>query len=788
MLNVSEELKNLYRLEYTNKELVLYFPTINKTITNDGIVMESMKLTESICEEEELTFGGCNSAMFEISIFNVTENLQGQKMVVTQKVYTEDGTSFLTMPLGTYYVDTLKKQTNGMYTDLVSYDRMKDTDTDVSAWYNGLVFPITIKSMRESLYTFLGLSYEVQTLPLDNISISKTINPSYLKARDVLYAISEANATFGKITREDKIKHIGLGGIGLYPSETLYPSEDLFPSESTETQTNARLYDAWYEDYIVESIDSISITYSDGVVGVTVGDTTNNPYVINGNFIFYGMDNATLTTVANLLLLSIKNKFYRPAELTMVGLPYLEVGDTIATINDETTIETFMFERVLSGIQALSDNVIAKGNAKRENNVDINTQIEQLNGKTLKLTKSVDGVSVELSDLASDTTEKFEIANGQILLKVDSSGKVVSVALGADADTGSLLEIKADNINLEGLVSVNGNFKVLLDGSIEAVNAKFSGTVTGTNISGSVFTSTYNDAGNILTLMLGANNAVGLECNITNGGSNIVSTTYGYYGMSGSRQRYSANYKLDKMELTDSDTGRTILIKADDISNGGGITGLQETSNGNPYLNAKAIGTTQWVLDNFHKIGSTYTSSILWTDNGNNNCVFGGTSLYGASTSWVLANFEQKACDERLKEDIVDMKEITNVYMAFQSKEWFPKEKTIYRKKIHQTLTAQGVMKAFEENGLDWTKYDIIEEKKISDTDFCGDIAEYTDGENYFVINDKNLHAYHISFNQSLYRKVQAQEETIQSQAEKIDSLQNRLDTLEELLQAKGVI
>ena len=97
------------------------------------------------------------------------------------------------------------------------------------------------------------------------------------------------------------------------------------------------------------------------------------------------------------------------------------------------------------------------------------------------------------------------------------------------------------------------------------------------------------------------------------------------------------------------------------------------------------------------------------------------------------------------------------------------------------TLTAQGVMKAFEENGLDWTKYDIIEEKKISDTDFCGDISEYTDGENYFVINDENLHAYHISFNQSLYRKVQEQEKTI-------DYLQSELTELKELLKMKGVI
>lgn len=768
MLNVSEELKNLYRLEHTWKELILYFPTINKTITNDGIVMESMKLTESICEEEELTFGGCNSAMFEISIFNVTENLQGQKMVVSQNVYTEDGTTYLTMPLGTYYVDTLKKQTNGLYTDLVAYDRMKDTDMDVSAWYNGLVFPITIKSMRESLYTFLGLSYEVQTLPLDNISINKTINPSYLKARDVLYAISEANATFGKITREDKIKHIGLGGIGLYPSETLYASDtDLFPSESTETQTNARLYDAWYEDYIVESIDSISITDSDGVVGVTVGDTTNNPYVINGNFIFYGMDNTTLTTVANLLLLSVKNKFYRPADLTMVGLPYLEVGDTVATINDETTIETFMFERVLSGIQALSDNVIAKGNAKRENNVDINTQIEQLNGKTLKLTKSVDGVSVELSDLSTDTSEKFAITNGQIVFKANAQGKIVQVALTSSAEDGSEFTVLADSIRLEGYTSINNAFSIDTSGNLIINsnqltldmngNATFRGTINGGSI---------NIGNSSAYLEVSTSGVLTYHNNIV--GSNIYRTMgFGQVGGMSNLGLY-VDENFDGLNSESYMTPYEVVTKQ--------VNGLNESTDlYNPYLNGK-------------EMARAYTSYVRWVDNGNNNCRFGGTSLYGASTSWVLANFEQKACDERLKEDIVDMKDITNVYMAFQSKEWFPKEKTIYRKKIHQTLTAQGVMKAFEENGLDWTKYDIIEEKKISDTDFCGDISEYTNGENYFVINDKNLHAYHISFNQSLYRKVQAQDEIIKSQEEKIDSLQNEVIELKALLKSKGVI
>lgn len=63
--------------------------------------------------------------------------------------------------------------------------------------------------------------------------------------------------------------------------------------------------------------------------------------------------------------------------------------------------------------------------------------------------------------------------------------------------------LRAKNINLEGLVTANGNFKVLEDGSIEAVNGKFSGVINaesgkissdlevdGLNVSGALSTDT----------------------------------------------------------------------------------------------------------------------------------------------------------------------------------------------------------------------------------------------------------------------------------------------------------
>lgn len=39
------------------------------------------------------------------------------------------------------------------------------------------------------------------------------------------------------------------------------------------------------------------------------------------------------------------------------------------------------------------------------------------------------------------------------------------------------MKIKAANIQLEGLVTANGNFKILEDGSIETINGKFTGEI-----------------------------------------------------------------------------------------------------------------------------------------------------------------------------------------------------------------------------------------------------------------------------------------------------------------------
>lgn len=60
---------------------------------------------------------------------------------------------------------------------------------------------------------------------------------------------------------------------------------------------------------------------------------------------------------------------------------------------------------------------------------------------------------------------------------MDASGKWASIGVMVDGKDGSKAVIKADNIQLEGLITANGNFKVLEDGSIVSKNGTFGGMV-----------------------------------------------------------------------------------------------------------------------------------------------------------------------------------------------------------------------------------------------------------------------------------------------------------------------
>lgn len=509
MLDIANELKSIYKNDaiplsdsVADKQMFFYFPNLELTITNSQIKGESFELTESICTASDLSFGGCESSQLKVVLADVEEELVGQLMVVTQVV-----NGIYTMPLGIYIVDSAKKQSDRRFKDLIAYDFIKSkSDVDVAEWYNALDFTdMTLSKFRSLLLTYLGIEEDESKLPLpnDDMEIKKTIDPTQISARAVLIACEEINGCFGHMNRQGKFTHIVLEpSYGLYPSITLIPQSTLYPlSESDRTydirdivQMNVSMYDnIKCEEYTVKEIDKLQIRTESDDIGAIVGEGFN-AYIIEGNFLVYGKTAEELEEIAINAFGNMKKRYYVPFESSNMGLPYIEVGDSVEFEGD-STITGYVLNRKLTGVQALKDSYIATGNEQREENYGVNKEIITLKGKAAKIVKSVEEVKVTVSDIDTKLTGEISVLAGQVVLKVDSDGNLGTIELNADPDSDlTEIKIKANNISLEGLVTVNGNLKVLEDGTLEAVNARFSGEVYGSTVTGSAI-ETYGDDG-----------------------------------------------------------------------------------------------------------------------------------------------------------------------------------------------------------------------------------------------------------------------------------------------------
>lgn len=496
MLNVSDALKQIYRRNMLPASTVnadiqgkIVFGGLGVTIGNDRIVKDTFRLTEMISDSGDLDFGSTNASVVEFTVADVPEDLNGQRFTITQTV---NGT--YTVPLGTFTVDSCKRQDDLRFKDIVAYDDMQKFNRNVAEWYNGLTFPISVKDMRESLCQYCGVDYESVTLVNDNVRVYKTIDTNELNGKEVLRAIAEVNGTFAHINRYAKLTFIGLDSFALYPSETLYPSDDLYPVDVTEIvdkqgENSIAYISSKYEDYTVSAIDGVIVRDDENADGgVTVGETTN-PYVMSGNMLIVGKTTEELTTIANNLLSKIGKVVYTPHDTESIGLPYVEVGDTVLNANSADK-ELFIAKRVLTGVSSVMDNFSATGNPKRENNDTVDSvEIRKLKGKTMKIFKDIDRIGVEIENIETSTNTRFEVADGRITaeisraqsaesslqLSINGLSYEVSGKIGEEdaktifsAELGKIT-LSAEQINLNGYFTANGNFSIDNYGNMQIV-------------------------------------------------------------------------------------------------------------------------------------------------------------------------------------------------------------------------------------------------------------------------------------------------------------------------------
>ena len=424
MIKISEDIKKLYIEDSTPIELEVRFKdNAFPTIKGSDVLSEQMTLHESICEEEQLKFGGCNASSFELTVYGLDKRVKGKEIMpvlITNK--TE-------IPLGVFCIDTVEKFAGKDYVKITAYDRIKYFDTDVKDWYKNLVFPITIKNFRNSLCKYIGIEQKETSLIVDDIVLQKDIDyTSNVNGLTILQNICEISGVFGRIDRYGKLDYLSLANEKALdiPSSLVYE----YPV---------------VEDFETKIIDGAIIVDSEGAEYAT--DIRTNPYYIRDNFVIIGQAEATIKNIATKLVEKINGIKYVPVSISKIkGQPYAECGDYVHGEIKGYAFGTYIFKREITGIKVLRDSYVAKGKEYLENDINSVTstllKLNEMIGRTrTSIKKTEDGLTIEIqkaveasnkySDGVADTAKSEAIKNTDEKLKNYSTTEEMQTAIKA---------------------------------------------------------------------------------------------------------------------------------------------------------------------------------------------------------------------------------------------------------------------------------------------------------------------------------------------------------------------
>lgn len=468
---VDYEYKDLFWEQHKDKQLRIVSEDGSVTLNNTDIHFEQFGLDESICSEESIVFGSCESSMVKFRISNVFIPLTGKWLIVSETIGGHEETP---IQIGRYKVVSDIPTADKSHRDVTAYDEMTEIlGKEMAEWYNSILpekeSKVSMKEFRKSFLQHFGIEEVVPDggLVNDGMIVERTIEPEQISGKDIITSICEINGCFGHIGRDGKFHYIYLEQNiqGLYPRNDLYPSDTLYPRDPKTTRIGDGTYiSCQYEDFLVNSINKLQIRKEENDIGAIIG-SGDNCYIIENNFLVYGKGESELDRIGNNIYKKITGIIYRPFSCESIGNPCFEIGDPIRISTKRELIETYILKRTLRGIQDPRDEYSADGKQKySEDNNSVHKQIIELKGKANILTRTVDETKLEMYDIekglfntititASEIrTELQNTASGlssRITQNAESITAEVNRATSAEGSLSSSIKINADSITSE---------------------------------------------------------------------------------------------------------------------------------------------------------------------------------------------------------------------------------------------------------------------------------------------------------------------------------------------------
>lgn len=393
-----------------------------------------------------------------------------------------------------YFIAEKPERKNERILSVKAYDRMTKFDVPVAEWFSELSFPISLKSLLQSLCSEVGIPLVNVTFPNQDYLVAKTIEADDITGREVLQWIAEAAARFAYITPTGSLTLSWYTDLGYTTDYTQY-------------------FDFSFSDYQVQKIDKVQVKVTENDIGVIVG-TGENTYTIVDNPLLYAETDSQLRPAVTAIFNAIKDFTCLPYKLKVRGSPIIQPGEVI-TVNTKQgqTVKAVIMSRKLSGVMGLTDEWEAVGSQVRPTQVtETNRQITSLKGKTNELTRTIDETvsrlyNAETGDIsilkqtASSLTASVESIDGEISsINIDLSGihtsvrnlegDVSSVTQTANSIEAAVNSTKVSLTENSGLTIYNGGLHVN-NGSRDVMsfdtsgNLNLSGNITGSYITGS---------------------------------------------------------------------------------------------------------------------------------------------------------------------------------------------------------------------------------------------------------------------------------------------------------------
>lgn len=149
MLNIPEVVKELLKQDGVKKNFRVHFPNgEHEDITNENLVSESVKFTESLCSQSDLKFGLCESSQLTFETFGI-DNISGCTIDCYFRIHGYDNAE---IPLGRFIVDSSKKQRDMSRRTVVAYSdylnnpsRNKISEIEKAKWITKFASALAIE-------------------------------------------------------------------------------------------------------------------------------------------------------------------------------------------------------------------------------------------------------------------------------------------------------------------------------------------------------------------------------------------------------------------------------------------------------------------------------------------------------------------------------------------------------------------------------------------------------------------------------------------------------------------